>query len=56
VRFKNVLSRVLDAHGILFVRFPLLFEFLVLIFHIILALLDVCWHDPLLLFGSGIGD
>jgi hypothetical protein len=28
--------------GILFVRFPLLVEFSVLIFHILLALLDVC--------------
>jgi hypothetical protein len=28
--------------GILFARFPLLVEFLVLIFHILLALLDVC--------------
>jgi hypothetical protein len=34
--------------GILFVRFPLLVEFLVLIFHILLALLNVCWQDPLL--------
>jgi hypothetical protein len=30
-------------------------EFSVLIFHILLALLDVCWQDLPLLFGSGIG-
>jgi hypothetical protein len=42
--------------GILFARFPPLVEFLVLIFHILLALLNVCWHDLPLLFGSGIGD
>jgi hypothetical protein len=41
--------------GILFARFPLLVEFSVLIFHILLALLDVCWQDLPLLFGSGIG-
>jgi hypothetical protein len=41
--------------GILFARFPLLVEFLVLIFHILLALVDVCWQDLPLLFGSGIG-
>jgi hypothetical protein len=29
--------------GILFARFPLLVEFSVLIFHIFLALFDVCW-------------
>jgi hypothetical protein len=40
--------------GILFARFPLLVECLVLIFHILLALLDVCWQDLPLLFGSGI--
>jgi hypothetical protein len=54
VRFKKGLSQVLDAPGILFVRFPLLVEFSVLIFHILLALLDVCWQDLPLLFGSGI--
>jgi hypothetical protein len=43
VRFKKGLSRVLDACGILFARFPLLVEFSVLFFHILLALLDVCW-------------
>jgi hypothetical protein len=41
--------------GIFFARFPLLVEFLVLIFHILLGLLDVCWLDLPLLFGSGIG-
>jgi hypothetical protein len=41
--------------GILFARFPLLVEFLVLIFHILVALLDVCWRDLPLLFRSGIG-
>jgi hypothetical protein len=41
--------------GILFARFPLLVEFSVLFFHILLALLDVCWQDLPLLFGSGIG-
>ena len=41
--------------GILFAIFPLLVEFSVLIFHILLALLDVCWQDLPLLFGSGIG-
>jgi hypothetical protein len=41
--------------GILFARFPLLVQFSVLIFHILLALLDVCWQDLPLLFGSGIG-
>jgi hypothetical protein len=39
--------------GILFARFPLFIEFSVLIFHILLVLLDVCWHDLPLLFGSG---
>jgi hypothetical protein len=34
--------------GSLFVGFPLLVELSVLIFHILLALLDVCWQDPLL--------
>jgi hypothetical protein len=34
--------------GILFVGFPLLVEFSILIFHILLAILDVCWQDPLL--------
>ena len=48
VRFKKCLSRVFDVQGDLFVRFPLLVEFSVLIFHILLALLDVCWQDPLL--------
>jgi hypothetical protein len=32
----------LMPRGILFVRFPLLVKFLVLTFHILLALLDVC--------------
>jgi hypothetical protein len=41
--------------GILFARFLLLVEFSVLIFHILLALLDVCWQDLPLHFGSGIG-
>jgi hypothetical protein len=48
VRFKKCLSRVFDVQGDLFVRFPLLVEFSMLIFHILLALLDVCWQDPLL--------
>jgi hypothetical protein len=43
VCFKRGLSRVLDARRILFARFPLLVKFLVLIFHILLALLDVCY-------------
>jgi hypothetical protein len=41
--------------GILFARFPILVEFSVLFFHILLALLDVCLEDLPLLFGSGIG-
>jgi hypothetical protein len=40
---------------ILFARFPLSVEFSVLFFHILLALLNVCWQDLLLHFGSGIG-
>ena len=42
VHFKKCLSQVLEARGILFVRFPLLVEFSMLIFHILLALLNVC--------------
>ena len=41
--------------GILFVGFPLWSSFFLLIFHILLSLLDVCWHDLPLRFGSGIG-
>jgi hypothetical protein len=42
VCFKKGLSLVLDAMGVLFIEFSLLIEFSVLIFHILLALLDVC--------------
>ena len=42
VRFKRVCLRFWMPVGILFARFPVLVEFLVLIFHILLALLDVC--------------
>jgi hypothetical protein len=42
VCFKKGLSQVLDAQGIVFVRFPLLVEFLVLIFHFLMSLLDAC--------------
>jgi hypothetical protein len=55
VRFKKGLSRVLDAHGDLICQISPFGEFSVLIFHILLALLDVCWQDLPLLFGSGIG-
>jgi hypothetical protein len=40
VHFKKGLSRILDPHGILFAGFPLLVEFWVMIFHILLAFLD----------------
>jgi hypothetical protein len=42
VCFKRVCLRFWMPVGILFARFPVLVEFLVLIFHILLALLDVC--------------
>jgi hypothetical protein len=42
VHLKKDLSRILDAKGILFIRFPHLVKYLVLIFHILLGLLDVC--------------
>jgi hypothetical protein len=48
VHFKKGLYWVLDAQEILFVRFLLLVKFSVLTFHILLALLDACWQDPLL--------
>ena len=41
---------------ILFARLFLLAVFFELIFLTPLALLDVWWPDPLLRFGSGIGD
>jgi hypothetical protein len=40
---------------IMFVKFPHLDEFSVLIFFILLALLDVLWQVLPLRFGSGIG-
>jgi hypothetical protein len=53
--FKKGLSWVLDAQGDLVCRISPLVKFLLLIFHILLSLLDVCWHDLPLRFGSGIG-
>jgi hypothetical protein len=55
VSFKRACLRFWMLVGILFVRFPLLFEFSVLTFHTLLAHLDVCWQDLLLLSRSGIG-
>jgi hypothetical protein len=55
VHFKRGLSRVLDARGILFARFPRLVKFFELIFHILLGPLDVFWQNLPFLFGSGIG-
>jgi hypothetical protein len=40
---KRACPRFWMLRGVLFVRFPLLVKFSVLIFHILLALLDVCW-------------
>jgi hypothetical protein len=55
VRFKKACLEFWMPMGILFARVSLLVEFSVLIFHILMALLDVCWQDLSLLFGSGIG-
>jgi hypothetical protein len=55
VRFKKACLEFWMPVGILFARVSLLVEFSVLIFHILMALLDVCWQDLSLLFGSGIG-
>jgi hypothetical protein len=48
VHFKRTFLRFWVPRGILFIGFPPLVEFLVLIFHILLALLDVCWYYHLL--------
>jgi hypothetical protein len=55
VHFKRACLKFWMPVGILFARFSLFVEFSVLIFHILLALLDVYWQDLPLLFGSGIG-
>jgi hypothetical protein len=41
MHFKRAYLRFFMPRGILFVKFPLLVEFSVLIFHVLLALLDV---------------
>ena len=46
--FKSAFLEFWMPKGILFVGFLLLVMFSVLILHILLALLDVFWQDPLL--------
>jgi hypothetical protein len=45
---KRACLGFLMPRGILFVKFLLLVKFSVLIFHILLTLLYVCWQDPFL--------
>jgi hypothetical protein len=55
VRFKKGLSRVLDAYGDLICQISPFGRVFSADFHILLTLLDVCWQDLPLPFGSGIG-
>jgi hypothetical protein len=55
VRFKKGLSRVLDAHRDRVCQISSFGRVFSAPFHILLALIDVCWQDLPLLFGSGIG-
>jgi hypothetical protein len=55
VRFKGDFLMFWMQREILFARFLHLDEFFKLVFHILLAPLDVFWQDLPLWFGSGIG-